>query len=406
MNKRKMSLLATLGVSLFAVVAASVSTYAWFQATASAVISSSTSSTTITVSKPDDFAFYGYRHNGLSTYGTVTNHGASNSDFLADFETITDGNLSAKTTFNSIYPGQSFVFCLFANNLSEGDDVYLLLDSLISNDAIKQGESYHRYYYGSDDVDINIGWAIDIYTMNNDDGTGYESFLTSTSYDDQFDYNYSASFDNDSNKDPLSASGEIEYDPGMEIFHEQVGADETCMYVFYRVYFVNDQTSLFKEVNVSGNKIIGASPDNADRYFQAFRPRISTPLYLTGNFNSNRTTDLDYAMTKIDGTHYQIEGVNLSENDKFKIYNPTGPAYITNSETWTDCGFTLVNYNEQEKYIQVPSNGYYTIDYYSSPVTEGHYVTVTKTANNPIKDYDSNCYQGLSFAITSLSFTF
>ena len=44
-----------------------VSTFAWFQASANVEIETTNTSTTITVSKPEDFVFYAYKGNTTST---------------------------------------------------------------------------------------------------------------------------------------------------------------------------------------------------------------------------------------------------------------------------------------------------------------------------------------------------
>ncbi len=180
MNKRKMSLMATLGVSLFAVVAASVSTYAWYQATASATITASPSSTTITVSKPKDYTFYAYKGNSASSW---SNKGRA---FADDFERIDGTNEDTYTRYTGltgqggkINPGDIKTFAIGMAGRTAGN-ITFKLTSVTSNTIGKEKKnaSYHRYIQ-STSTDINIGWAMNIYSKISSDGSGYADFVSS-----------------------------------------------------------------------------------------------------------------------------------------------------------------------------------------------------------------------------------
>ena len=62
MRKAKAKLILTLGVALLSVLTMGVSTFAWFQAQASATVDETNSYTSITVNKPEGtYTYYAYR---------------------------------------------------------------------------------------------------------------------------------------------------------------------------------------------------------------------------------------------------------------------------------------------------------------------------------------------------------
>ena len=266
MRRARASLIASVVIGLLAVTTAGVSTYAWYQVNSDAVVATQNTSTTITAAKPDEYAFYAYRYNASSSYGTVTNHGASTSDFETDFTTITSSNVSTLTSLSGLNPGQSMVYCIKVTGATVGNPISLNIHTLISNTAIKQGITYnngvsdveqHRYYVTAENqntgTEINVGWAIDIYSMSSTDGTGYESFLTSSGLADKFNYSKS-SLGELNNAGTGSAPNKIvTLGSDIEIYNQNAAA--TTVYVFYRVYYSDAATTFFKEINVKGYNV-------------------------------------------------------------------------------------------------------------------------------------------------------
>ena len=241
-TKRKLSLATTICLSLFTVISASVVSFAWFQANANATISATSSSTNITVNKPDSYVYYAYAGNGDSSYVPED----AGNDFSDDFITLNTPELVATyTNFDEMSPGDVYVFAV---QVKAASSVSLVLNEIVSNNSIKQGDvaaagtplaadapgadgvtyatraakgvgdtpgylvndSYkftkvnsipaehaaNVYYpltnlgckrYNKDyDCDVNIGYAMDIFvnaiTPDNDDyPTGYSTFVTSDS---------------------------------------------------------------------------------------------------------------------------------------------------------------------------------------------------------------------------------
>ena len=105
-----------------------------------------------------------------------------------------------------------------------------------------------------------------------------------------------------------------------------------------------------------------------------------TAVYLIGGFNGWAQEDLNYNMTKVSDDKYTFENITLSKADGFKIYDTSkpdpepgqpDPKYVSNSETWTGCGFSL----DGDGNIVPSENGRYTIDYYPND-TQGHHVVL------------------------------
>lgn len=265
MRKTKAKLILTLSVALLSVLTMSVTTFAWFQAQAEVNIRTEGDSTTITVSKPDSYVFYAYSHNGLSTYGTTTNDGATTSDFEADFTTITSGNISTLTSLDGLNPGQSMVYAVKVPNTVVGRAVTLKISSLISNTSIKQGYLYHRYHVANENAEsgteMNVGWAIDVYSMSSANGSGYKSFLTATNLTDKFAFGKDAlgQLNNDGTGSAPNKVISLSNENKIEIYN--ANATATTTYVFYRIYYSDNVNTFFKEINPKGYNVetVGAN---------------------------------------------------------------------------------------------------------------------------------------------------
>ena len=402
----------TVSVALLAVISVGVSTFAWFQANANVNIETTSDSTTITVSKPDDYFFYAYNGNRASHTPTGT--------FSSDFTAIaTSSDLSRETNLTGIHPGQSFTYCVEATNLVEGRAIDLELVKIISNDVTKQSNAtYKRYRHGShnggNDIEINIGWAIDIYAKgiftNGADPTGYNSdnFLTSTSYGgtDLFDYNYESTFTpTGATADPLSTGSyanniitvkNINNDDNIHFFTDTTPENKDRVYIFYRVYFSQDDSLLYSEVDSNGDKVYVPVEDD-DRYFKPYESYISSNRLYVNNVQGSQ-------LITIDSNHYQLKNISLEVNDSLKIYN--GSAYYGCKAIYEGCGYTIgeTSLTSPTKNILVSEAGTYTVDYYIDAINDNH-IKLTKTTNTP-SDFDSNCFQGLKFSLNEMKFTF
>ena len=143
-KRRKVGFVATVVLSLSAVFSASVTTFAWFQATSSATITTSPTSTTISVNKPDDYTFYAYKGNKKYDYnddGVINSsdfNGATGT-FTSDFIALaTASQVNTFTNFSEMSPGDIYVFALGVEGAS---GVSLTLDKIISNNVTKEGNN-------------------------------------------------------------------------------------------------------------------------------------------------------------------------------------------------------------------------------------------------------------------------
>ena len=429
MRKTKAKLIMTLSVALLSVFTMGVSTFAWFQAQANVNIQTESTSTTITVSKPDDYAFYAYKGNKKYDYNgdTVINSSDFNGytgDFSSDFAVVTSSNIGALTTLTGMYPGQSFTFCVSASNLQEDDAVSLTLDKFISNDLRKQNNSsYHRYRCGSSNVDINIGWAINLYSLpvytTTEPDNAYQSFLTSTGLEDKFQYSYSDSYTafDGGNPDPLSAgtygseaNQKITPASAINVCSGTVTSGNTKAFIFYRVYFSQAESTVYQEmtdINATARYMATAEPTTRHRYFQCYESTLGA-YYLKGSINGEAVgpNAEGYSLSKITNDHYQIKNVTFRAGDTFRIYQHDPVTEIGNASTWDGCGFTLANdsytSDANNRSLIVTNAGTYTVDYYVNG-ENNNYVVLSSTSGST---YDSNCFQGLTFALTDMTFSF
>lgn len=266
MNKRKLSLVMSIIIGLTATTTAAVSTYAWFQAEAQVQIQAVGDSTTITVAKPDDYAFYAYKGNkNLS-------HSLDGSTWNSDWDTITSSNASNYTSFSSMSPGQTYYFALEMST-TIGDTVSLSIKELVSNTIVDQkgSNSFHRYVTKTSnwDTDVNIGWAINIYAYATTAKSGYSSFITNPSTTnvggDKFTYATSntavttnSSYVSHGSTDYLYGSTDsltkvitLNENNALSIYSASASATTTVLY--YAVQF--DNSVLYKEVTTGSSEI-------------------------------------------------------------------------------------------------------------------------------------------------------
>ncbi len=267
----------TVSVALLSVISVGVSTFAWFQANADVNIETASDSTTITVSKPDEYTFYYYNgnHNGKDnegtslsggfSYGTVTGGGDSVEDFNTDFTAVTSSSFAKVTSFSNFNPGEKLTFAIKVDNVQ---NVSLTISKLISTSAYEENNSKHRYI-GNNSTDVNISEAIDIFsTYNTSDAIGYSSFITSPS-GDKFSVTSSEAestlaYSSISNhKRTLSTPINI-----FNVTSSTLTTKKT-VYVFYTVSFSNASATLYKEFTNSSHSVEAIVPrvDEDLRYF-------------------------------------------------------------------------------------------------------------------------------------------
>lgn len=292
-GKRKLSLMWTIISSLAMVGTASVATFAWFQASAAASVQTASTSTTITVNKPNEHAFYAYKGNRDPSH-SLTN------TFSTDFTTITSSNAAEETDLSSLsngfYPGRSFVFAVSVSELSEGDPVALKTVRITSNNTTKQGISQSRQVR-TGSIPINIGFAVNIHSMATDTNSGYGAFTTNdpstsaykTAYPDKFDYS-------DAAPGTLNSAGSAvapAFALSLTLYTGSISSGYTEKYIFYRVVFSNENATLYKEVNSSGVEQKTA-PESGPRYFDKYTSGS------TAGYTSNCYAGLGFALNELE----------------------------------------------------------------------------------------------------------
>ena len=285
--KRKLSLLSTIGVGFLAVSSGSIATYAWFQANANVNIQTTSTSTTITVSRPDDYAFYAYKGNRLDSW---TNKGESFSD---DFTTINSSNIALETELTDFNPGDIKTYCVVMSGHDTSRNVSLNITKITSNDAYLQSAK-HRYIHGGY-VDINIGWAINIYsTVATTNATsGYSSFVISTSGEDKFTYtnnNRSTYLDGTD-----GGSNSINLTTPIPIYDAAVSS--STVYLYYSVVFMNTNDTLYREVDANGDSLLVPNSESASRQFKIYSERDSA--LEKSRCNSNCYEGLTFALNTL-----------------------------------------------------------------------------------------------------------
>ena len=286
-KSRKLSLIGTIFVSMLSVCSAGVSTFAWFQAQANVNITTSSTSTTISVAKPDDYTFYYYNGNGNSAY-------RPNGTFSNDFTAVPGSSIEQNniTLWNGIFPTQSMVFAVEIDGLTRStSSVTMQINKFISNNTTKQSNgsaTYKRYVKGSSSVEINIGWAIDIYSLSSSSSGAYytniyeysagiptknflntsntnasgEDTATQKTITDLFRYSYLSTDTSDSGLNAAGTNNELAQT--VTLFNSELAAS-TTMYYFFRVYYSNADSTLFAEKDGDTDDDIIAPVDESSK---------------------------------------------------------------------------------------------------------------------------------------------
>ena len=286
MRKAKASLITSVVIGLLAVCTAGVSTYAWFQANASATISASESSTSITVTKPDQLVYEYYYYNSNSTNGYKT--GDSYTAFTGAggaFTLISSTTTTAYTSVSNLWPGYKMSFCVKVTT----DKAFKLT---LANSAVTKGvlssSTGYRYLYTTSTTtdDIDLARAIHIYadiSTSNEKAT-FDNFISGKDTE-------SADLTNKYEYSKISA-GTISLSTGLSTLIDQESAlESTTYYIYYTVEFSNDSTTYYREVDKDGvtQYVPKADSTSVKRYF----------IYDPTNGNSNCYAGLSFSISEL-----------------------------------------------------------------------------------------------------------
>ena len=278
MRRARASLIASVVIGLLAVTTAGVSTYAWYQATANATVTAQSSSTTITAVKPDEYAFYAYKGNKASHTYTGT--------FSSDFDAITSSNIAELTNLGELYPTKAATFAIAMTGCTVGQPITMNLTKVTSNTINKQNGSKHRYIRGGT-TEINIGWAIDIYTACSATAdSSYNALINSTSTLSASDKFTCTSENSTTYLAGTPSANVITLSSAKSLYN--ANATATTMYLFYTVYFSNASSTWYKEVDGSGNPLKEDGTTDI-RYFDVD----------TSSGNSNCFAGLNFALNEL-----------------------------------------------------------------------------------------------------------
>ena len=218
---------------------------------------------------PDSTCFYAY--NGNKTSHTVTG------TFSNDFTLVTSSNVLTQANLVGLLPGDVMAFALEIPNVTTSTS--LSIKQLKSNDSNRQGLSQNRFVAdGIGDKYINIGWAIDIYSLVNTTGTGYSTFVESATGkitpagsdgSDRFNYTYSTNrsfletgFDAETKIKTLADNALIPID--------SFSGSADKVYIFFTIVFSTKESILYNEVDSKSvdADVITDSPNDGNRFFK------------------------------------------------------------------------------------------------------------------------------------------
>ena len=278
MRKAKLSLMASVTMGLFAITTAGVSTYAWFQANANVTINAESTSTTITVSAPDDILIgtpHLYQYNGNFYSSDEENITFTEGD---DPDEFTEIEAEDEVSTTDMYPGQKATYCIVVGSsgrkISGGS---LTLGSDTSYSIAKpedSPESKHFYVYtgGSESSPTT--------PVNKDSVLFRDAIFLKGGVTTSASTEYNDDVTTDSDYSPTN---------GMELCSISF-VDVETLYFYFTVLFSDDPTTYYQEYVTSPSikPTYEKRPNSGDRYF-----------YKTENGNSNCYEGWTFTLTKL-----------------------------------------------------------------------------------------------------------
>lgn len=256
-------------------------------------IQASSTSTTITVNKPDDYTFCAYKGNTLTSWA---NPGTFANDFV---ELTTTALVNQYTSFTGIKPGKTLLFC---TKISNPSSVNLTVTKFISNNSSKQGLTQARKLCGGSKL-MNIGWAMNIYVGASSNGVAVNTSSTNLGYQNIFNnptgtfgttngnsgagltdlFNYS------STDTFLDNAGDANHKITRDVeLYDEDNLSGDYLYLYYSVVF--DDTVVYAEYDDSNaTRELDYIPTSGDRWFMANG----------NNMTSNCFGGLSFALTDI-----------------------------------------------------------------------------------------------------------
>ena len=278
MNKDKAALAFAISIGLTAIMAASVATFAWFQADAQVEIQTTSETATITVQAPSDVEIndpdiYYYKGNNTGGYNgsyldSITSEDTALTKLGANFAPVTT---SAQMTISAAWPGYRKTYAVVihatSGTISSGS---MILKSYTTNNAnftnrniLSTPPSYNK---------IQIEEAINIYTGVNSTG------VYSVSGTDSFQYSGSSLADT-------------------TILETTSFTSTTDAIFFYTVEFSNGSDTWYREVTSASSELYN-TPSDSDSAGSVARYFVKD----TVNGNSSCYEGMTFTITNLEFT--------------------------------------------------------------------------------------------------------
>lgn len=292
-GKGKLSLFLSACVSVLAVFVCSVSTFAWFQATANARIRSTSSSVNLSASTPDSFefgdpVFYAYNGNGQAGYPGAASGNISDDENLVGFTKLDTEELkAAKFSISGLVPGRkmSFGIKITATNSYQLTTASLSLTGYTTTNnnyrrvlsAVTDGSSgtLANYDDGATPKIIRIEDIVLFHSAINTTGAFEEGSSSSLSgYDETYTSGTGLQSKSYTDQDfEISTQG---------TYGSPLGA--STIYLFYTIEFSNDKGTWYEEYTKTSStyhkcREVVANNFVGDRYFYQDRDYGSSSCY-------------------------------------------------------------------------------------------------------------------------------
>ena len=256
---RKLSLVTTIAGSLLLVFTASVATYAWYTANASATVNTSSTSATISTTAPESIelgaaTFYKYNGNGDYGYtGTISSSATIASNFTS---------VSAASITTTPVPGRKMTFAVQVGSSNSKNisnvDLQIISYSTVdkANRKVVNAAGTAIEQISSTDKYVRIEEAINIYAHVNSTGTYGTEGAT-----DAFAFDYANPYNKSTTNLSLVPTLQRTVTPALTV------------YAFFTIEFSNSNTTYYKEYkkisNTSYTDTLYTTPtsDAADRFF-------------------------------------------------------------------------------------------------------------------------------------------
>ena len=226
-RERKIKMFGMIGMSVLVISSLATATYAWFT---KVNVTASTGTMIVSTVEQTTWNFYAYNGNGSDGKYVMQNDFELDFTLIDDTDEDPDNDSSVLADVGELFAGDSVLFAIEVTGVT-ADTTYsvgLDLTEVLSTTWNNKHPTERRYakHNSYKDIEVNIGWAMNIYTIGSPSNAAYQS--DSNYSTDKFSY----SIANGSNIASLVSSNPVSL-----ISESALETTSTSIFLFYKIHF-------------------------------------------------------------------------------------------------------------------------------------------------------------------------